>query len=189
LREACGLLENAHAVLKRGLSVSEAKADEAERLAIEYEKTAALYRRRAARRPEEATRLRERAEWFEARARFKRTGEPLPRAVRTPSETAAAVDKFRQLLLLALEHARELAPSDLAAFAQLLVCVHSEGPNEADLTTFYEVAEKVLRGLGVEREGESFAVAPFQVPIAYASSATANGSAHDALDRREESRP
>jgi hypothetical protein len=166
LHELRGLLSSAWELISTELQQENGAADDDDRLATEYERTAALYRRRAARRPEDAADLAKRAEWFERRALVKRSGEAMPRELRTPAETLAVVDEFRQTLAVALAIAGELDAADLAAFGR---CLSDPGPREigeSDFGGFLGLAMRVVAAIGgVRRADNTFEVTAYNVPL------------------------
>jgi hypothetical protein len=166
LRDVRELLNAARELVAGGLDEAESIAAEEHRLATEYELTAALYRRRAARRPEDADRFAAKAEWFERRAQFKRAGAPMPRELRTPSESVAVVDGLRRALASAVEIASDLTVRDLRLFRACLLDHRSEGVGEGDLEALLGAATKLLGRLGATRQiGDAFELGAYSVPL------------------------
>jgi hypothetical protein len=110
--------------------------DEQERmhLAAAYEGTAATLRSRAAKQPEgsdERAENERRAARYEARARVKRSGEPMPRELRTPKERLEAVSLLRDALVELLELIADVDDADLEFFEAALVDERGRLPPKA----------------------------------------------------------
>ncbi len=134
-----------------------------------YAATAAMMRRRAARlraggNEEHAAHELERAELFDARAEAKRAGRPMPRRLRTPAESLARVDGFRQSLARLVDDFADLGPDEWGAFASAL-----RSASEARATLAHREAfaalEGLLSALGVEPGEEERRYVPFASPL------------------------
>jgi hypothetical protein len=166
LERALDLLAAAYALVQGEVQQAERATHDDRDLATEYERTAALYRRRAARRPEEAERLTKRAEWFERRAQVKRTGGPMPRELRTPAETLARVDEFRQALAATLAMASDFEANDVRCFVRCLADRAPRALGEVDLHAFLDLATRLLSYLGGLRGPDGdFELRSYQVPL------------------------
>jgi hypothetical protein len=160
------LLATASDAVRGALRDAEGPAVDDELLAAEYARTAALYRRRAARRPEDAQRLARRAEWFEQRARVKRAGDPMPRDLRTPTETMAVVDQFRCAIATSLVLASEFGVGELRAFARCLAAPHAQPADDAALQAFINAATRMLGHLGGLRRPDGLCeIDEYTVPL------------------------
>jgi hypothetical protein len=151
--------------------------DEQERmhLAAAYEGTAATLRSRAAKQPEgsgERTENERRAARYEARARVKRSGEPMPHELRTPKERLEAVSVLRDGLVYLLEHIADVDAADLEFFEAALVDERKQLPPQAgSVGEQFAFVRSILRGvlgrLGalVDEAGELHLL-PFAIPTA-----------------------
>jgi hypothetical protein len=93
-------------------------------LAAAYDGTAATLRARAAKQPDgspERAELERRAGTFAARARVKRSGERMPRELRTPRERLEAVALLRDGLVQILKLSADVDADDLDFFESALV--------------------------------------------------------------------
>lgn len=90
--------------------------------AASYAGTANVLRRRAERQEGETkAETLARAAWFEGRAKVKREGGTMPRALRVPGERLRFVDTLRHALLRAGEAIAEVDGADVGAFVGYLV--------------------------------------------------------------------
>jgi hypothetical protein len=94
------------------------------RLAAAYEGTATTLRARAAKLPrgsDEGAEYERRAARYEARARVKRSGEAMPRELRTPKERLEVVSVLRDGLVQVLAQLADVDAADLEFFEAALV--------------------------------------------------------------------
>lgn len=135
-----------------------------------YEDTAGVLRRRAARggvSDEALVEAEQRALYFEARARHKRTGEPMPYALRTNNERLGYVDAFRRELVDLVDVVQLIASDEIGAFVDALE--RSDGadaPNARFVATVFDafVADvgELLGVLGVYRDEQRIQVTPYR---------------------------
>ncbi len=121
------------------------------RLAAAYDGTAATLRARAAKQPEGSDARVEnerRAATYEARARVKRSGERMPRELRTPRERLEAVAVLRDALVQILELSGDVDAADLEFFEAALVDDRGARPPAAG-SAGEQVAfvQSILRGV------------------------------------------
>jgi hypothetical protein len=93
-------------------------------LAAAYDSTSVTLRARAAKQPEgsdERAQTEQRAAFYDQRARVKRSGEPMPRELRTPKERLEAVAFVRDGLVQLLQLVVDVDSEDLEFFESSLV--------------------------------------------------------------------
>jgi hypothetical protein len=149
--------------------------DEQERmkLAAAYEGTAATLRGRAVKQPagsEERAETERRAARYEARARIKRSGEPMPRDLRTPKERLEAIALVREAISQLLELMADVDGPDLEFFESALVDERKLLPPRAGPPgEQFVLGQSILRALA-GRLGALFdetggaALLPFAIP-------------------------
>jgi hypothetical protein len=144
------------------------------RLAAAYDATAATLRGRAAKQPEGSTareELEHRASTYEGRARVKRSGERMPRDLRTPRERLEAVGVFRDGLAQLLELSGEVDAADLEFFETALVDDRGvRTPAAGSAGEHLGFVQSILRGVlgrlgAVIDDAGGVHVLPFAVPI------------------------
>ena len=145
------------------------------RLAAAYDATAGTLRARAAKEPEGSApraELERRAVTYEARARVKRTGERMPRELRTPRERLEAVAVFRDGLVQLLELSGEVDAADLEFFEAALVDDRGVRPPVAGSAGEHlGFVQSILRGVlgrlgAVVEDAGGIHVPPFALPAA-----------------------
>jgi hypothetical protein len=151
--------------------------DEQERmqLAVAYEGTAGTLRSRAAKQPEgsdERAENERRAARYEARARVKRSGEPMPRELRTPKERLEAVSMLRDGLVQLLELIADVDAADLEFFEASLVDARKMLPPKAGSAgEQFVFVRSILRGVlgrlgGLVDDAAGAHLLPFALPTA-----------------------
>lgn len=162
--------------------------DEQERMKLvaAYENTAATLRGRAAKQPEgseERAENERRAARYESRARVKRTGEPMPRELRTPRERLEAVAVLRDGLVQTLELIAEVDGADLEFFETALVDERKmlptrTGPVGEQFDFVRSILTGVLGRLGALFDnGGDAQLLPFAVPTADTAEGVVTGMA------------
>jgi hypothetical protein len=166
--------------------------DEQERtkLAAAYEGTAATLRGRAVKQPEgseERNETERRAARYEARARVKRSGEPMPRELRTPRERLEAVAVLRDGLVQTLELIKDVDGTDLEFFETALVDERKmvpprTGPVGEQFNFVQSILIGVLGRLGALFDnGGGVQLLPFAVPTAETAEGVVTSVAPGAL--------
>ncbi len=131
-----------------------AEMEEREKHAAAYETSAGVFRRRALKSEGETRAEHERrAVYYEGRARAMRSGQPMPRELRTPRERLEAVARVRDALVSVLDLVADVGDGDFEFFESSLIDSQRVlsirgGPIAEQLAFVQDVARGVLRRLG-----------------------------------------
>jgi hypothetical protein len=90
----------------------------------------------------------------------------MPRELRTPAETLAAVDEFRQAVAVTLALAGNFNANDLRSFVRCLASETRGDSEDVDVAAFIGRATRLVAHLGGVRGPDgAFELGPYEVPL------------------------